>query len=67
MGGLSGSGSDVGFEDWPYAVRMQQSVEAGVGVETCYKTVNGNEGAVVPLAAGPTGAECACAYMNYGF
>ncbi|KAL9625465.1 MAG: hypothetical protein Q9160_000528 [Pyrenula sp. 1 TL-2023] len=66
------AGGGVQAQDWPYAVSVQQTIEAGDGVPDCYKTVNGDAAAVgehVDVATAMAGSDgdtqCACGWSNF--
>lgn len=67
-GGLSENNlSTTQFEDWPYAVEINQTVSGGRLVPDCYRVQNGKPVEQIQLAEdGIERAECACRYLNFG-
>ena len=61
-----GDGSAGGFEAWPYAVEVTQSIGGGTGVPDCYITVNGNIGERISSLNPEASADlCSCEYKNW--
>jgi len=48
---------------WPYAVEYDETAREA---PECFEVVGGVEGASVDVPAAQGGAECACAYSNFG-
>ncbi|KAI9829976.1 MAG: hypothetical protein M1826_005149 [Phylliscum demangeonii] len=55
------------FGPWPFAVRIQQLIDAGVGRPTCYKTVDGRLADRIPDGPQPRPgrSSCSCLYRNW--
>ncbi|KAF1954617.1 hypothetical protein CC80DRAFT_517518 [Byssothecium circinans] len=52
--------------EWPFAVRIEQSVSGGENVPVCYKKANGGQqGEQISLATQDGGTLCSCLYKNW--
>lgn len=62
-----GNSATAGFDPWPYAVRIEETIAGGADVPACYKTVNGNIGdrTTNGLGAKPPDDVCSCLYKNW--
>ena len=66
-GSSAQTNSTVGaFQQWPYAVSVQQVIGGGVNVPACYETMNGNQGNRISLETQPSQSTCRCTYQNFG-
>lgn len=54
------------FRPWPYAVRIEQSIQSGDRIPTCYKTKDGRLGEQLPVSprTAPGKGICRCLYRN---
>ncbi|KAL9116145.1 MAG: hypothetical protein Q9227_000515 [Pyrenula ochraceoflavens] len=53
-------------QQWPHAVKIQETISSGTGVPDCYKSVNGMDESRVDIATGSANGQCGCTYQNYG-
>ena len=55
------------FHPWPYAVQIEQVIQGGDHVPTCYKSKDGHLGGQVPNSPslGPRTGSCSCLYRNW--
>lgn len=55
------------YGPWPYAVQIEEIINAGPNVPECYKVINGVKGDKVNIGIVPSARNfCACLYQNYG-
>ena len=57
-----------GWQSWPFAVNVTQSIRGGRNVPNCYELMNGVLGAPVTRGLEPRPADqaCACGWRNFG-
>ncbi|MCJ1439338.1 hypothetical protein MMC27_008730 [Xylographa pallens] len=56
-----------GFQPWPFAIQVSQSINGGVDVPACFEVINGNLGEPITngLSAKSSQDFCSCVYKNY--
>ncbi|KAI9853109.1 MAG: hypothetical protein M1838_001610 [Thelocarpon superellum] len=63
--GTPAATESTAFQNWPYAVEIEQVISGGEDVPECFKLINGNAGdQVMGLATGGPADLCGCTYKN---